>query len=209
MKNILEKYAYKGEIVNEKEKKQVSKSEIEDKALKLVSDIKKFCQDARGVIDPKFLNMLMATKKRLLTYGHLNEESGFEISKDTLKNMSSSDKKELTDAISDTESDIEITEQGRANQYRYSVHANFYVFTDEQTDEAAEKKAKELLELIDNAEPNSDVKLRHVLYKGKPSLYEGRKLSKKEFLDEMKFRKKGYIIKESYTKEDFLKKHTR
>lgn len=207
MAHILEQYAYKGEIVSEKEEKPVSKSDIEDKALKLVSDVKRFCQDARGVIDPKFLNMLMATKKRLLAYGHLNEETGFKIAKDTLTGMSSTDKREMKDAISDTGSDIRIVDENRDYDYSYNVTVKFRVFVEDDTPEAAEAKAVELLSMINQNEDGSNPRVLHVNRYSKSYKHEGRKLSKKEFLEEMKLREKGYIVKENYKKDDFLKKY--
>lgn len=207
MKNILEKYAYKGEIVSEKEENQVSGNEIEGDALKLAQEVRKFLEKAGKFLNPKVMHALRISKDLLRKGDYLNEEANFRIAKGTLTGMSSTDKKEVRDAISDTGSDIEIVEQSGRKQYIYSVNANFYVFTDEQSEEAAEQKATELLELINQEEDGSNPRVLHALYKSQSSVREGRKLSKKEFLEEMKLREKGYIVKENYKKDDFLKKY--
>lgn len=207
MAHILERYAYKGEIVSEKEENQVSGEQIEGEALKLAQDIKKFLDKAGGFLNPKLMQVLKMSKNLLRKSDYINEEAGFQIAKDTFTGMSPTDKKEVAAAVSDADSDIKIVEQGSKYQYRYSVNANFYVFTDEQSEEAAEQKARELLELIDQAEDGSNPRVLHALYKSQSSVREGRKLSKKEFLEEMKLREKGYIVKENYKKDDFLKKY--
>ena len=209
MKNILEKYAYKGEIVSEKEEKPVSGEVIEGDALKLAQDIQKFLDKASGFLNPKLMQALKISKKFLRKSDYINEETDFEITNDTLKKMSSSDKREMKDAISDTgsDSDIRIVDENSDHDYSYNVTAKFRVFVEDDTPEAAEARAVELLSMINQNEDASNPRVLHVNRYSKSYKHEGRKLSKKEFLEEMKLREKGYIVKENYKKDDFLKKY--
>ena len=61
--------------------------------------------------------------------------------------------------------------------------------------------------MINQNEDGSNPRVLHVNRYSKSYKHEGRKLSKKEFLEEMKLREKGYIVKENYKKDDFLKKY--
>ena len=87
MANILEKYAYKGEIVSEKEEKPVSGEQIEGEALKLAQDTQKFLDKAGGFLNPKLKQVLRMAKNLLRKSDYINEEAGFEIAKDTFTGM--------------------------------------------------------------------------------------------------------------------------
>lgn len=209
MKNILEKYAIKEEVISEKDEKQVSKSQIEDQALKLVGTLKKFCQDAQNVIDPKTMNLLMAAKKRLLSYGHLNED--FSITKsDLLSGMSDSDIDSLMGKIGD-ESNVRILDEDNNELFKYYVQAGFSVFVGDDNEEAAENKANELLSLIDQNHDGANPKVIYVdaTSRGKSKQYEGKSYTKEELLETLKLREKGYILTEKLDKENFLKKYSK
>jgi hypothetical protein len=205
MKNILEKYAVKEEVLKEKEEKEISKSQIEDQALKLVGQIKKFCQDAKQVLDPKTLNLLMAAKKRMLNYGHLNED--FSIAKSDLSNMSDSDVGDVMDKVGD-DGDVRILDEDDTDLFKYYVQAGFTVFVGDDNEETAEEKARELLSLIDQNHDGANPKVIYVdpTARGKSKQYEGKTYTKEELLKELKMRKKGYIVTETLNKKEFLNK---
>lgn len=206
MKHILEKYAVKEELLNEKEEKRVSRSQIEDQALKLVGQIKKFCQDAKQVLDPKTLNLFMAANKRMLNYVYLNED--FSIAKSDLSDMSDSDIRNMKDKIGDDE-DVRILDEDDTDLFKYYVQAGFTVFVGDDTEQAAEEKAHELLSLIDQNHDGANPKVIYVdpTARGKSKVYEGKSYTKEELLKELKMREKGYIVSESLNKNEFLKKY--
>lgn len=212
MKDILEKYN-KPLLKEEDEGLDVAK--IENAARSLQGQIAKFIDLAASLKNndhfKQALSYLKGAYRKLPHYMALEMVGeGIEVNAEDLTKMNNRESDKVSDMAKDMKGDVKVVKESPNKEKRYLAKAQFYVYVTDNEDPAM--KAKELLSLIDQ---NHDGSNPHLLGEVTPAMSNSgykfentnmRTLSKKDFLNEMLVKQKGFEYKGTFSKNDFLKK---
>ena len=211
MKEILEKYSMKNNASYLKEEEEgIDMSKIEDEARRLQGQIKKFVSMA-GALNgndnfKKALAYLKGAYSKLPHFMALEMVGeGVEVGAEDLTKMNDRETDRVETMAKDMEGNVKVVKESSNNEERYIANASFYVFV--TPDESPTDKALELLTLIDE---NHDGANPRLIGKVKPVVSRGVKyetvktFTKKDFLNELKKKKKGYQYQKTLDKKAFL-----
>lgn len=217
MKEILEKYSNKPnakKILKEESQDGagIDTSKIEDAARGLHGQIKKFVELAGSLQGnenfKQALAYLRGAYKKLPHFMALEMMGeSVEVGAEDLTKMSDREEDKVADMAKGMKSNVKVVKEESAKDERYVAKASFYVYVG--PDEKPDEKARELLNLIDKNHDGSNPQLLGDVEKASQRgiKYETVKsFSKKDFLNEIAVREKGYKYSGTLTKEAFLKK---